>query len=111
MESGDQTASETAMAEDFRGRASPPSLADAAKSWPWALTASFLPSGETASERKAVSVVRVTAGEAETPRSSMGILAALPEAMSSDQMLKSRSKTMVLPEAPMDGQRTRPSLK
>ena len=92
--------------------ASPPSFAPAANTSPRTTSATFLPSGDSASSWKSsVKRRRSGSGAAGVPRSVTGTSAASPVAVSIRQMRKSRSNTSVRPSGEAEGQSTRPPRK
>ena len=91
--------------------ASPPSRADAAKISPRATNATLRPSGESARLWNPV-VERQVFRHRPDRRAAAADRHLLPrgrESTSSDQIEKSRSKTIVRPSAEMSGQSTRPA--
>ncbi len=92
--------------------ASPPSLAEAAKTSPRAVNATLRPSGEsTRSPNWVVSRRCSTAGPAGAPIRAIGNALVRPLATSSFQIPKLRSNTTTSPRSVIDGHSTRPSLK
>ena len=92
--------------------ASPPSAAETAKTSPRTTKASFLPSGDSASSSNPLVRRRNSAPlPAGTPRSAIGTARTPPLPVSSVQIPKSRSKTIVPPSRDRDGQSTRPESK
>src|SRR4029079_18223167 len=76
-----------------------------------AANATFLPSGESARSWNWLVSRRCSGdGPAGAPTREIGTSAVLPEAVSSFQIRKFRSKTIVSPRAVADGHSTRPSL-
>ncbi len=90
----------------------PPSSAEAAKTSPRAVNATFFPSGDSARSEKP-DVIRScsTPGPCAAPRSVKSRRRASPSASAMDQMPKSRSNTTVPRSAASIGQSSRPSVK
>lgn len=89
--------------------ASPPSFALAAHTSPRATNATFFPSGERAkSVKRSLSLRCSMAGTEGDPSRAIFTSLAAPLAVSSLQMPKSRSKTIVRPSYEIEGQTTRP---